>query len=33
MDDVASHGLLDEIDGLNPARALILQAYYALRRA
>jgi hypothetical protein len=33
MDDLASHGLLDEVDGLNPARALILQAYYALRRA
>lgn len=23
---------LDEVDGLNPARALILQAYFALRR-
>src|SRR5262245_58860223 len=27
-----SPGLLDECDGLNPCRALILQAYYALRR-
>jgi hypothetical protein len=25
-------GLLDKLDGLNPTRALILQAYYALRR-
>lgn len=31
MDDV-SPVLLDDRDGLNPARALILQAYYALRR-
>ena len=29
--DVTS-GRLDELDGLNPTRALILQAYYALRR-
>jgi hypothetical protein len=26
-------GRLDERDGLNPTRALILQAYYALRRS
>lgn len=32
MEDVLSPGLLDERDGLNPTRALILQAYYALRR-
>jgi len=32
MDNVLSAGLLDERDGLNPTRALILQAYYALRR-
>jgi hypothetical protein len=32
MEDVLSPGLLDECDGLNPTRALILQAYYALRR-
>jgi hypothetical protein len=25
-------GHLDKLDGLNPTRALILQAYYALRR-
>jgi hypothetical protein len=25
-------GRLDELDGLNPTRAMILQAYYALRR-
>ena len=25
-------GHLDQLDGLNPTRALILQAYYALRR-
>ncbi len=33
MESVISPILLDERDGLNPARALILQAYYALRRA
>jgi hypothetical protein len=27
-----SSGHLDELDGLNPTRALILQGYYALRR-
>jgi hypothetical protein len=27
-----SSGRLDELDGLNPTRALILQAYYAVRR-
>jgi hypothetical protein len=32
MEDVLSPGLLDKGDGLNPTRALILQAYYALRR-
>jgi hypothetical protein len=32
MEDPISLGLLDEGDGLNPTRALILQAYYALRR-
>ncbi len=32
MEDPISAGLLDEGDGLNPTRALILQAYYALRR-
>jgi hypothetical protein len=32
MEDTLSPGLLDEHDGLNPTRALILQAYYALRR-
>src|SRR5258708_37655085 len=32
MEDVLSAGLLDERDGLNPTRALILEAYYALRR-
>jgi hypothetical protein len=32
MESVLSAGLLDERDGLNPTRALILQAYYALRR-
>lgn len=26
-------GVLNELDGLNPSRALILQAYYALRRS
>jgi hypothetical protein len=31
MEDPISPGLLDEIDGLNPTRALILQGYYALR--
>lgn len=29
---LALNGHLDEADGLNPTRALILQAYYALRR-
>lgn len=33
MDDVFSTVLLDQRDGLNSARALILQAYYALRCA
>jgi hypothetical protein len=33
MEEVLSAGLLDERDGLNPTRALILQAYYALRRS
>lgn len=32
MEPVLSSGLLDEHDGLNSARALILQAYYAMRR-
>jgi hypothetical protein len=32
MEDPLSPGLLDESDGLNPTRALILQSYYALRR-
>ncbi len=32
MEYLVSHGPLDELDGLNPSRALILQAYYALRR-
>jgi hypothetical protein len=32
MEDPISPGLLDESDGLNPTRALILQGYYALRR-
>jgi hypothetical protein len=32
MESDLSAGLLDERDGLNPTRALILQAYYALRR-
>jgi hypothetical protein len=32
MEDAISAGLLDEGDGLNPTRALILQAYYTLRR-
>jgi hypothetical protein len=32
MESLLSPGLLDERDGLNPTRALILQAYYALRR-
>jgi hypothetical protein len=32
MEYVVSHGPLDELDGLNATRALILQAYYALRR-
>jgi len=32
MEDAISPGLLDEGDGLNPTRALILQAYYTLRR-
>jgi hypothetical protein len=32
MADPASSGHLDELDGLNPTRALILQGYYALRR-
>jgi hypothetical protein len=32
MESDLSAGLLDDRDGLNPTRALILQAYYALRR-
>jgi hypothetical protein len=32
MESSISPGLLDEGDGLNPTRALILQSYYALRR-
>lgn len=32
MADPVSSGQLDELDGLNATRALILQAYYALRR-
>jgi hypothetical protein len=32
LERVVLTGLLDELDGLNPSRALILQAYYALRR-
>ena len=32
MLDPSTSGLLDEVDGLNATRALILQAYYALRR-
>ena len=30
--DPVLSGQLDELDGLNPTRALILQGYYALRR-
>ena len=32
MADPALNGHLDDLDGLNPTRALILQGYYALRR-
>ena len=32
MDDLSASALLDDLDGLNSAGALILQAYYALRR-
>ena len=32
MECVVSPDPLDDLDGLNPSRALILQAYYALRR-
>ena len=32
MAEPASSGHLDELDGLNATRALILQGYYALRR-
>lgn len=32
MADPVSSGHLDELDSLNATRALILQAYYALRR-
>jgi hypothetical protein len=32
MTEPAPSGHLDELDGLNATRALILQAYYALRR-
>lgn len=32
MAELASSGHLDELDGLNATRALILQGYYALRR-
>lgn len=31
--DLSTSALLDDLDGLNASRALILQAYYALRRA
>jgi hypothetical protein len=33
MEDLLSREHLDEVDGLNPTRALILQAYFALRRS
>jgi len=32
MADPATSGQLDELDGLNATRSMILQAYYALRR-
>lgn len=32
MAEPLSEGRLDALDGLNPTRALILQAYYAVRR-
>jgi hypothetical protein len=32
MPDAVSSGHLDKLDNLNPTRALILQAYFALRR-
>jgi hypothetical protein len=32
MECLALNGHLDELDDLNPTRALILQAYYGLRR-
>jgi hypothetical protein len=32
MEGSVLQDLLDKLDGLNPARALILQAYYGLRR-
>jgi hypothetical protein len=32
MENLVSPERLDEVDGLNPTRALILQAYFALRR-
>lgn len=32
MECLSLNGHLDEHDGLNPTRALILQAYYGLRR-
>ena len=32
MTELATTSHLDELDGLNATRALILQAYYALRR-
>jgi hypothetical protein len=32
MEHLVPSALLDDLDGLNPSRALILQAYYALRR-
>lgn len=33
MECLGLNGHLDELDGLNPTRALILHAYYGLRRA
>jgi hypothetical protein len=33
MTALVMNGRLDELDGLNPTRALILQAYYTLRRS
>jgi hypothetical protein len=33
MNDLSTSALLDDLDGLNASRALILHAYYGLRRA